>query len=313
MQVQHTTPHDVLKTTTTNVNDVIQSFIQAQDVKANSADLYRRTLKQFFEWVHLQGLTPAELTHPHIIQYKTHLLADGKSTLTVGGYITAVRRFYEWAEANKYYPNIARNVKNPRRVQQFRKQALTPTQCEDLLQYAQQSNLRDYALINLLLRTGLRTIEAARLNVGDIEPKGDRTILKVHGKGREEKDAFVILSEKAINPIINYLATRPGVKDNEPLFISNSNRNHAQRLTTRTISGVVKKALQGIGLNGKYYTAHSLRHTTAVSILRAGASIEHAQGVLRHSNPATTQIYTATIQEEQRLSHATELLLDGVF
>jgi integrase/recombinase XerC/integrase/recombinase XerD len=304
---------NALKSTNNGIDEALQSFIRGQDIKANSADLYRRTLKQFFNWVIAQGLTAAELTHPNIIEYKAYLLKEGKSALTVGGYITAVRRFYEWAEANKYYPNIAKNVKNPRRIQQFRKQSLTPKQCEQLLEYTRLQSLRDYALTNLLLRTGLRTIEATRVNIGDIEPKGERIVLKVHGKGREEKDAFVILSDKALAPILEYLATRPGAKDSEPLFISNSNRNQAQQLTTRTISSIIKNALVGIGLNSKHYTAHSLRHTTAVSILRAGASIEHAQGVLRHTSPATTQIYTATIKEEQRLIHATELMLDNVF
>jgi integrase/recombinase XerC/integrase/recombinase XerD len=304
---------NALKSTNSGVNEALQAFIKAQDIKANSADLYRRTLKQFFNWVTAQGLTAGELTHPNIIEYKAYLLKDGKSPLTVGGYITAVRRFYEWAEANKYYPNIAKNVKNPRRIQQFRKQSLTPKQCEQLLDYTRLQSLRDYALTNLLLRTGLRTIEAIRLNIGDIEPKGERIVLKVHGKGREEKDAFVILSDKALTPLLAYIATRPGAKDSEPMFISTSNRNQSERLTTRTISSTIKNALIGIGLNSKFYTAHSLRHTTAVSILRAGASIEHAQGVLRHTSPATTQIYTATIKEEQRLIHATELMLDNVF
>ena len=48
-------------------------------------------------------------------------MASGKSSLTVGTYITTVRRFYAWAEAKKYYPNIAKGVKTPKRAQQFKK------------------------------------------------------------------------------------------------------------------------------------------------------------------------------------------------
>ena len=83
-------------------------------------------------------------------------------------------------------------------------------------------------------------------------------------------------------------------------------RLHAEneRLTTRTISQVAKDSLRAIGLDEKAYTAHSLRHTTAVNILRAGGSIETAQLTLRHSNPATTQIYTATLDEERRLQNS---------
>ena len=144
--------------------------------------------------------------------------------------------------------------------------------------------------------------------------------MNVHGKGRDDKDQFVILTNKAQAPITEYLKARgivlgklkPG-QSAEPLFISNSNKNKGERLDTRTIRRIAKNNLIAIGLNSHYYTAHSLRHTTAVSILRAGGTLENAQGVLRHSNPATTQIYTATILEEQRLKHASETLIDSQF
>jgi site-specific recombinase XerC len=41
------------------------------------------------------------------------------------GSITSVRRFYEWTEANKYYPNVAKGIKTPKRKQQFKKQPFT--------------------------------------------------------------------------------------------------------------------------------------------------------------------------------------------
>ena len=131
---------------------------------------------------------------------------DGKSSLTVGGYITSVRRFYEWTEAKKYYPNIAKGVKTPKRAQQFKKQPLSATESTDLLN--QVTNPRDLAIINLCLRTGLRTIEVVRANVGDIETKGGQIILNVHGKGRDDKDQFVILTNKAQAPITEYLKAR---------------------------------------------------------------------------------------------------------
>lgn len=300
------------------LDELLNQFIADQDIKTNSADLYRRTLKQYFNWVTLQGLPMGEIQHLHIIKYKADLLKDGKSSLTVGGYITSVRRFYEWTEAKKYYPNIAKGVKTPKRTQQFKKQPLTASESTELLN--QVSNPRDLAIINLCLRTGLRTIEVTRANVGDIEVKGGQIILNVHGKGRDDKDQFVILTSKTQAPITEYLKYRgivlgnlkPG-QQNEPLFISNSNKNKGERLDTRTIRRIAKNNLIAIGLNSHYYTAHSLRHTTAVSILRAGGTLENAQGVLRHSNPATTQIYTATILEEQRLKHASERLIDSQF
>jgi len=295
------------------VRDLIGLFIQAQDVNRNSKEQYSRTLKQFFIWIKANSYDITEVDRSTIISYKESLLSSGKSSLTVGSYITSVRRFFEWSEANKYYPNVAKGIKTPRRKQQFKKQPLLPDQATALLSYYQYKALRDYAIVNLLLRTGLRTIEVIRANVEDITFKGSQRVLLVHGKGRAERDNFVILTEKTYQPIAQYLATRGNISGSEPLFISTSNNSKGERLSTRTISYIAKEGLKAIGLDEKAFTAHSLRHTTAVNILRAGGSLETAQRTLRHTNPATTQIYTATLLEEQRLNYSGEALIDSLF
>jgi integrase/recombinase XerD len=295
------------------VEGLIDSFIQTQDVKQSSKLLYRRTLKQYLNWVYTKGYLLSEISRPHILQYKEDLVASGMSSLTVGSYITSVRRFYEWTEANKYYPNVAKGIKTPKRKQQFKKQPLLPEQATALLSYYQSKALRDYAIISLLLRTGLRTIEVIRANVEDIIFKGSQRVLLVHGKGRDEKDNFVLLTEKAYQPIAEYLATRGKANGSDPLFISSSNNSKGERLSTRSISYIAKEGLKAIGLDERSFTAHSLRHTTAVNILRAGGSLETAQFTLRHSNPATTQIYTATLNEERRLQNSGEALIDSLY
>ncbi len=295
------------------IDELLESFLASQDVKKSSKDLYRRTLRQYFNWVISKGYSLSDITRAELLIYKEELLASGMSSLTVGSYITSVRRFYEWTEANKFYPNVAKGIKSPKRKQQFKKQSLTPEQSRELLLFLQGKTLRDYAVINLLLRTGLRTIEARRANVEDIAFKSGKRVLLVQGKGRDEKDDFVILTDKAYEPLARYLGTRGKLKSGEPLFISTSNNSSGDRLTTRTISYIAKEGLKAIGLDGRDFTAHSLRHTTAVNILRAGGRLEDAQGVLRHANPATTQIYTATIKEEQRIKNAPEELLDSLY
>jgi integrase/recombinase XerC/integrase/recombinase XerD len=295
------------------IEELVDRFIASQDVKQSSKLLYRRTLKQYFNWVTGKAYILSEIARPQIIEYKEDLLSSGISSLTVGSYITSVRRFYEWLEANKIYPNIAKGIKAPKRKQQFKKQPLLPAQATALLSYYQDKALRDYTIINLLLRTGLRTIEAIRANVEDITFKGSQRVLLVHGKGRDEKDNFVLLTDKAYQPIADYLATRGKVNSLEPLFTSTSNNSKGERLSTRTISYIAKEGLKAIGLDEKAFTAHSLRHTTAVNILRAGGSLEMAQFTLRHSNPATTQIYTATLNEERRLQNSGEALLDSLY
>lgn len=295
------------------IEAIVKMFIDSQDVKASSKGLYKRTLQQYFKWVGANNLALNTITRVEILKYKDDLLNSGKSSLTVGNYLTSVRKFYEFIEANKISPNVAKGIKTPKRKQQFRKQALTPKQATELLTVSNATNKRDYAIINLLLRTGLRTIEIVRANVGDITFKGGRRVLLVQGKGRDEKDNFVVLTDKAYMPIKEYLETRVNVADTEALFISDSNNNRGKRLTTRTISKIAKEALIATGLDDKAYTAHSLRHTTAVNILRANGTLEDAQFTLRHANIATTQIYTATIAEERRLNNAAECLLDSMY
>jgi len=295
------------------IEELVDRFINSQDVKLSSKLLYRRTLKQYFNWVESKSYLLSEIARPQLLEYKDELLSSGMSSLTVGSYITSVRRFYEWTEANKYYPNVAKGIKTPKRKQQFKKQPLLPAQATALLSYYQDKALRDYAIVNLLLRTGLRTIEVIRANVEDIVSKGSQRVLLVQGKGRDERDNFVILTDKTYQPIADYLATRGKATGSEPLFISTSNNSKGERLSTRTISYIAKEGLKAIGLDERSFTAHSLRHTTAVNILRAGGSLETAQFTLRHSNPATTQIYTATLNEERRLQNSGEALIDSLF
>lgn len=304
---------DIATVSPQRIEELVDRFIASQDVKPSSKLLYRRTLKQYFNWVDKKSYLLSEIARPQLLEYKEELLNSNMSSLTVGSYITSVRRFYEWTEANKYYPNVAKGIKTPKRKQQFKKQPLLPDQATALLSYYQDKALRDYAIVNLLLRTGLRTIEVIRANVEDITFKGSQRVLLVHGKGRDEKDNFVLLTEKAYQPIAEYLATRGKVNSSEPLFTSTSNNSKGERLSTRSISYIAKEGLKAIGLDERSFTAHSLRHTTAVNILRAGGSLETAQFTLRHSNPATTQIYTATLNEERRLQNSGEALIDSLY
>ncbi|MDO5496726.1 MAG: tyrosine-type recombinase/integrase [Alistipes sp.] len=293
-----------------SINRAIETFLAECDIRASSKSAYRRWLRYFFRWVEGTGRVISELTRADIIGFKSTLL-ETHSNLSVAGYLVALRRFYEWCEGNKLYPNIARGIKSPKRKNANLKEHLRENQIHDLLNHF-EGNVRDYAIINLLLRTGLRTIEVVRANVEDITFKGGQRILKVWGKGRDERDAFVVLTDKTYAPIKAYLDTRGNTTLKEPLFTSVSNRNLQGRLSTRTISKICKEGLCAIGLDAHEYTAHSLRHTTAVMLLKNG-SLADVQSVLRHASPATSQIYTKSIEEELRLQNPSEMKLDGIF
>lgn len=300
------------------IEKLIESFIETRfNLTDSSRSLYRKTLILFFRWVSLEGYDFRSLDPSVLGKYYDFLQKSEKSSLTISAYITSLRLFFRWAESEKLFPvsgNIAGEIHNPKRKPRFRKEPLTQEQGRNLLRYAEKHcSPRDFSIINLLLRTGLRTVEVVRADVGDIQFKRGQRVLLVQGKGRREKDNFVILTDKTFFPMEAYLKS-VGYPTTGPLFPSESFRNMGGRLSTRTVSRIAKDCLKAVGLDGPEYSAHSLRHTAGVNILRAsGWNIEKTQRAMRHSNPSTTQWYMSTIVEEERLSDSGEKLLDDVF
>lgn len=291
--------------------DLINAFINDQDVRQSSKSNYQRILKQYFSWVNNSNLRFSDLTRVDVLRYKDELLSAGMSSLSVGTYLSTVRRFYEFCEGNRYYPNIAKGVRSPRRKMQFKKESLNQDQSRALLNFY-KDDIRNYAIISLLLGAGLRTIELIRANVDDLSIKDGKQILFVHGKGQDSANDFVKLPAHTYAAIMKHLSTRKKIKSGEPLFVSRSNNSFNERLTTRSISKIAKEGLKAIGLDSRNLTAHSLRHTTAITIIKAGLGIEFAQHVLRHASIATTQIYTASIKDEMRLQDNTEMILNNL-
>ncbi|MBF0344549.1 MAG: tyrosine-type recombinase/integrase [Nitrospirae bacterium] len=280
---------------TASMVELIDQFLLSQDVKESSRFTYKRALKQFTQWVQSTGATNPDRNT--ILAYKSFLGSNGLSPLTVSGYLTATRQFFKWAESMKYYPDITRGVKGAKKTRGFKKDPLTVDQVKAMLHFKTRTlqDKRDFAMLNLLVRTGLRTIEVIRVDVGDIRQSSGEAILYVQGKGRDSKDEFVLLTPDTLNPIYAYLKARGRTEDTDPLFVSTSDRNTDQRLTTRSISGIVKERLRGIGLDNGRLTAHSLRHTFATITLKNGADVMAVKDAMRHQSVNTTMIYTHTI------------------
>lgn len=288
-----------------------EQFLLSLDLKITSKVTYKRAIRPFIAWIRDRGLQQNP-SREDILLYKQHLETLHLSALTVSCYIVAVRRYFEWLESKQVYPNIARNVKGLKRSKGFRKDPLTLSQIQLILQNMPRSthqDKRDFAIINLLVRTGLRTIEIVRADIGDIRQESGESVLWIQGKGRDVKDEFVLLTDDAQSPIADYLRTRPAKerKDDAPLFASISDRNHGKRLTTRTISRIVKDCFVKNGIISNRLTAHSLRHTAITLALQAGATIQEAQALGRHANVNTTMIYAHNLN---RIAHAPEKRID---
>lgn len=273
---------------------LITQFIGNLDVMPKSKQTYRKALKQFMQYIEAEGIT--EPSRQDILAYKQHLLDHYKAG-TVSSYLTAVRALFTYLESEKLYPNVAKGIKGPK-INSTRKEHLTVRQAQRLLASLDTSTiigLRNYAIINLLIQTGLRTIEINRALIGDIRKEGGEALLYIQGKGRQSKDSFVVLTESTLFPIQQYLNARATIDPKAPLFVSHSDRSNGEVLSTRSISWIVKEALKAVGLNSERLTAHSLRHTAVTFSLLAGATIQEAQAMARHSNINTTLIYAHNI------------------
>ena len=313
VQVQNTAWNGLQTVSEENWRFLLEMFLNSQDISEKSRQTYSWALMRYFEWLRMTGRRLSGLTPADIVGYKSYLLGRKLSPLTVSSYLSALRQFYCWTEVSLFYPNIARSVKAPRSKKGFVKLPLSAEQASELLDYLKGKSARNYAIVNLILRTGLRTIEVSRLDVKDVVTKRGRRVLQVWGKGMSGKDSLVILNDPAWEPIKDYLASRKGAKGDEPLFLTDGKGHRGQRLSPRSIQDICKQSLRAIGLDGHEFSAHSLRHSVGVNILRAGGDMKDVQRVLRHSSPVTSQIYTATVEEEIRLERNPEALLNDMF
>jgi site-specific recombinase XerD len=146
------------------------------------------------------------------------------------------------------------------------------------------TGLRDYAIMLLLARLGLRAGEVARLGLDDIDWRhGEIAVL---GKGNRTER--LPLPAEVGAGIATYLRRgRPATAQGRSVFV----RVHAphRALTSGGVTMVVFDAAQRAGLGPMH--AHRLRHTAATAMLRAGAPLGEIGQVLRHRSPLTTAIY----------------------
>ena len=292
--------------------EIIGRWMASLDLASGTKETYLSGFKAFCWFVRSTSLDFDELTRDDVKSFKEYLVDEKKlKPATVSGYLASVRSFYAYSEDNGI-ENIAHRVKGVTDSRSFKKEPLTPDQAQRLLASIDRSTekgMRDFAILNLMLRTGLRDIEIVRANCKDIQTKAGVDVLYVQGKGRASKDSFVVLTPKALSPITTYLEKRGNVNELDPLFASVSSRNAGERLTVRSISRIAKSALRAIGIDDERYTAHSLRHTAITFSLLGGATERDAQQMARHANITTTMLYSHDID---RIKHAAEREIDNV-
>lgn len=142
---------------------------------------------------------------------------------------------------------------------------------------------RDYAVLLLLARLGLRAGEVAAIELEDIDWRHGE--FQVRGKGARLE--MLPLPVEVGQAIVSYLRRRPQQGSARAVFLLA--RAPFCPLTGGTVSGIVHRACIRAGLPVVH--AHRLRHTAATELLRAGGSLEEVAQVLRHRQLSTTNIY----------------------
>jgi len=168
--------------------------------------------------------------------------------------------------------------------------AIPPDQVRRLLVSVDRrtaSGRRDYAILLLLARLGLRSGEVASLELDDIDWSAAQ--LTVRGKSGERSE--VPLPADVGRAIVDYLKRGRPDSASRRVFL----RAKAPIRGFRGASGVgsiVRHCLQRAGIDAPTLGAHQFRHGLATEMLRRGASLSEIGNLLGHRSPETTKIYT---------------------
>ncbi len=276
-----------------SVYSQISKFLESMDCSDLTRVHYRKRLKQFIIWAMNNHITSVE--RQTILDYKRWLRDQKYEASTIGAYLVAVRQFFQWAEIHGIHSDVSKGIKGTKRPRGHRRDALTIKQIHNLLDSIDRSTLlgkRDFAVINTMVRVGLRSIEVVRARISDMRSVSSEAIgLWVHGKSREEADEYVVLTEDCLSPIMDYISARGPLKQDAPLFASLSDGSYGSGLSTCTIRRVIKERLRAVGISSPRISGHSLRHSCLTLALEGGATIQEAQKLGRHADISTTNGY----------------------
>ena len=147
------------------------------DASPKTVETYSKNIRRFLAYLQSNGITQPQ--RDNILSYRDYLKAHYRPT-TVQGYLAAVKLFFQWTEQEGLYPNIAQRIKGAKLDTEHKRDYLTTKQVGRMLDAVERDSitgLRDYALLSLMVTTGLREISVASANIGDIRAAGDATAL----------------------------------------------------------------------------------------------------------------------------------------
>jgi integrase/recombinase XerC len=237
----------------------------------------------------------------HLQDYLAELDRRGLAGSTRQRKTFAIRSFFRFLEAtHEVRPNPAATLVPPA-VERPQPRVLTEAEYKRLqLTVAQSTDfaaVRDAAIIEVLLQTGMRLTELANLLLNDvvlperIKPDGEPGAVRVWGKGRKER--VCTLNWKGCNAVLKYKKQRSASSDPH-LFLSKRRTG----LRPRAIQVLVEKRLKEARIEGA--TVHTLRHTFGTHQVRLGTKLPIVRDMMGHGSISTTEKYVHLAREEQQ-------------
>ena len=282
--------------------DYLYKFINYLHATKNLSDktLYAYTgdLHQFFDY-------EQDVLHPDICSFVSYLSSKLKlKDTSVRRKIITLKSFYSYLLDTEVIDNSP-FTKLKFRFKQERKLPKTlavkdvskilthldSVDIDELSSFAKFEYIRDSALIDLLISTGIRIGEATAITLNDIIIS-ERTLL-IHGKGRKQRLIY-ISSPITWNRITTLIKERKQ-STNMQLFVN----KYGQPISIHGIEYIYKKYLKKAKISS-HSTPHYLRHTFATNLLANGADLRSVQEILGHASVATTQIYTEVTTQRKK-------------
>ena len=273
-------------------------YMASRNLAAKTRSEYRSDIHQLIAFLARRKINrPNKVILPILQAFLADMDAIGFTGVTRRRKTSSIKAFFSFLTGNGLIAdNPTRQLIPPER--EYKEPRFLTTQEYRALLRACAHQTRDAAIIELILQTGMRLSEVARLTTYDIElpvrinrdPSNTGSI-SVRGKGRKQR--MLPLNYKACRALKAWLAVRPDIRDSA-LFVS----KYRQPMGPRGIQNLVSKYMAEAGI--KNASVHSLRHSFATHHVAKGTDLRTVQEALGHASLQTTSIYVSTAKEAMK-------------
>jgi len=269
--------------------------LRARRYSPRTIDSYRRDLDGFFAFLLDYDLAFDNLTKDEVRDYLAYELRRGESARSTQRRMSALRGFYAYlVKAGYVGKNPFLSARSPKAKLHF-PDVLSEEETKEVIHKNRERTdplaLRDRAILELLLASGMRASEAVGFRYRQIDWR--QRVIRIMGKGKKER--LVPFGKETSEVLLAYWKeSRPNLLernkkggDASAFFLSAQGRNLTVRGLEHILSEIEKKAGARLGLH-----PHELRHTFATRLLDKGADLRLIQTLLGHESLDTTTIYT---------------------